>query len=175
MANSKTKKQATKAAVDTEVNETSQKIIPKEVNMDQYITVRNGFHGTLIYRSRRTGEEFIWPEFGAEQEMELRELRNAKNTSKMFFTNNWFMFDDEWVVDYLGVRQFYKNALRIEDFDNIYKKTPDEIKKAIADMSEGQKRSVAYRASELIKTGDIDSLKTIAALEEALGIELIEK
>lgn len=175
MANSKTKKQATKAAVDTEVNETSQKIIPKEVNMDQYITVRNGFHGTLIYRSRRTGEEFIWPEFGAEQEMELRELRNAKNTSKMFFTNNWFMFDDEWVVDYLGVRQFYRNALRIEDFDNIYKKTPDEIKKAIADMSEGQKRSVAYRASELIKTGDIDSLKTIAALEEALGIELIEK
>lgn len=175
MANSKTKKQATKAAVDTEVNETSQKIVPKEVNMDQYITVRNGFHGTLIYRSRRTGEEFIWPEFGAEQEMELRELRNAKNTSKMFFTNNWFMFDDEWVVDYLGVRQFYKNALRIEDFDNIYKKTPDEIKKAIADMSEGQKRSVAYRASELIKTGDIDSLKTIAALEEALGIELIEK
>lgn len=175
MANSKTKKQATKAAVDTEVNETSQKIIPKEVNMDQYITVRNGFHGTLIYRSRRTGEEFIWPEFGAEQEMELRELRNAKNTSKMFFTNNWFMFDDEWVVDYLGVRQFYKNALRIEDFDNIYKKTPDEIKQAIADMSEGQKRSVAYRASELIKTGDIDSLKTIAALEEALGIELIEK
>ncbi len=175
MANSKTKKQATKAAVDTEVNETSQKIIPKEVNMDQYITVRNGFHGTLIYRSRRTGEEFIWPEFGTEQEMELRELRNAKNTSKMFFTNNWFMFDDEWVVDYLGVRQFYKNALRIEDFDNIYKKTPDEIKKAIADMSEGQKRSVAYRASELIKTGDIDSLKTIAALEEALGIELIEK
>jgi len=175
MANSKTKKQATKAAVDTEVNETSQKIIPKEVNMDQYITVRNGFHGTLIYRSRRTGEEFTWPEFGAEQEMELRELRNAKNTSKMFFTNNWFMFDDEWVVDYLGVRQFYKNALRIEDFDNIYKKTPDEIKKAIADMSEGQRRSVAYRASELIKTGDIDSLKTIAALEEALGIELIEK
>lgn len=175
MANSKTKKQATKAAVDTEVNETSQRIIPKEVNMDQYITVRNGFHGTLIYRSRRTGEEFTWPEFGAEQEMELRELRNAKNTSKMFFTNNWFMFDDEWVVDYLGVRQFYKNALRIEDFDNIYKKTPDEIKKAIADMSEGQKRSVAYRASELIKTGDIDSLKTIAALEEALGIELIEK
>ena len=42
-------------------------------------------------------------------------------------------------------------------------------------MNAGQKKSVAYRAIEMIASGEIDSLKTIAALEEALGIELTEK
>jgi len=152
-------------------------IVPKEVDVHQYITVRNGFHGMLIYKSSRTGETFVWDEFGAEQEIELLELRNAKNSSKAFYINNWFMFDPEfdWVIDYLGMRQYYKYAISIDGFDDIFKKTPAEIKKIIKEMSRGQKSSLAYRASDLIHSGEIDSRKVIAALEDALGIELIEK
>lgn len=153
------------------------KIVPKEVDVHQYITVRNGFHGMLIYKSSRTGETFVWDEFGAEQEIELLELRNAKNSSKAFYINNWFMFDPEfdWVIDYLGMRQYYKYAISIDGFDDIFKKTPAEIKKIVKEMSRGQKSSLAYRASDLIHSGEIDSRKVIAALEDALGIELIEK
>lgn len=175
MASSKTKKKATEVVVEETVTEVPQKIVPKEIDLGQYVTVRNGFRGKLIYTSRRTGEKFVWPEFGDAQEMELRELRNAKSSDKMFFVNNWFMFDEEWVIDFLGIRQFYKNAIKIEDFDNVFKQTPAEAKKTIAGMSAGQRHSLGYRASELIAAGEIDSLKLIAALEEALGIELIEK
>ena len=150
-------------------------IIPKKEELPQYVVVKNGFHGKLVYRGRRSGERFIWDEFGAEQEMDLRELKDAKNANKKMFINNWFMFDDEWVIDYLGVRQYYKNAIRIEDFDNIFLKSPSEIKSIIGEMSEGQKRSAAYRARQLVNEGTIDSRKTISALEEALGIELIER
>lgn len=152
-----------------------EKIIPKDIDLNQYITVRNGFHGKLVYKSSRTGEKFVWDEYGSEQEMELKELRNAKNSSKRFFTDNWFMFDEDWVIDYLGMRQYYKNAISIEDFDKLFKKSPTEIKKAIGEMSHGQKRSVIYRAGELITSGEIDSRKVISALEDALGVELIEK
>ena len=155
--------------------EEQKKITPKDVDLTQFITVKNGFQGRLIYKSSRTGEKFIWDSFGAEQELELRELRNAKNSAKAFFANNWFMFDDDWVVDFLGVRQYYKHAIKLEDFDNIFKKTPAELKKVIGGLSAGQKKSVAYRAKELITAGEIDSIKTISALEDALGIELIEK
>ena len=48
----------------------------QEVDMNQTITVRNGFHGILVYKSRRTGEEYVWNEFGDEQDMELSELKN---------------------------------------------------------------------------------------------------
>lgn len=175
MANTRAKSQTVVTSDVEDMQEVAEKIIPKDIDLNQYITVRNGFHGRLVYKSSRTGEKFVWDRFGAEQEMELKELRNAKNSRKGFFRNNWFMFDDDWVVDYLGVRQFYKNAVRIEDFDTIFSKPAAEIKKIVGSMSVGQKKSVAYRAFEMIANGEIDSRKTISALEESLGIELIEK
>lgn len=173
----------TKRVVTTSTNKSSsetknvseQKISAKDVDMNQYVIVRNGFQGRLVYKSPRTGERFVWDEFGAEQEMELRELRNARNSAKKFFINNWFMFDEDWIIDFLGVKQFYKNAVSIEDFDNIFTKSAEEIKTIISEMSDGQKRSAAYRARQLISAQKIDSNKSIAALEEALGTELIER
>lgn len=177
MANTNTR--AKKQTADVEIVEApaveTKPIVVKDIDPEQYVIVRNGFHGKLIYKSSRTGERFAWESFGDEQEMQLRELRNAKNTSKKFFINNWFMFDEAWVIDYLGVGQFYKNAISIEHFDDVFKKPASELKKVIAGMSNGQKKSLTYRAIEMISTGEIDSRKTIAALEEALGVDLIEK
>ena len=175
MAATKQKSAPESTDVQIPVEEQKKKVIPKEVDLNQYISVRNGFQGKLIYKSSRTGEKFVWDGFGSEQEIELKELRNAKNSNKNFFINNWFMFDDDWVIDFLGVRNFYKNAIKLDEFDTIFTLTPSEIKKKIAKLSPGQKKSVAYRAMEMIANGEIDSLKVIAALEESLGIELIEK
>lgn len=150
-------------------------IVPKDIDPEQYVTVRNGFQGKLVYISKHTGERFVWDQFGAEQEMELRELKNAKNSYKKFFENNWFMFDEDWIVDYLGVQRFYRNAVRIEDFDEIFQKDAKTISEIISDMSDGQKKSVAYRARVLIADGAIDSNKAITALEESLGVELVER
>lgn len=150
-------------------------IVLKDIDPEQYVTVRNGFQGRLVYVSKHTGERFVWDQFGAEQEMELRELKNAKNSYKKFFENNWFMFDEDWIVDYLGVQRFYRNAVRIEDFDEIFQKDAKTISEIISDMSDGQKKSVAYRARVLIADGAIDSNKAITALEESLGVELVER
>ena len=109
--------------------------------------------------------------------IELLELRNAKNTYKKYFINNWFMFDDEysWVIDYLGMAQFYKHAINIDNFDEVFSKSPAEIEKIVSKLSAGQKKSLSYRASQLIAEGEIDSNKAIAALERSLGVELVER
>lgn len=152
-------------------------IIPREIDPNQIITVRNGLHGKLIYVSPRTKEKFKWDDFGDEQEMELRELRNAKSSAKTFFINNWFIFDEqnEWVIDYLGLKQYYKNSLKLDDFDKIFTMTPSEIEHVITNMPQGQKNSLAYRARQLIIDKEIDSIKVIDALERSLGVELTER
>lgn len=174
-----TRKIANQTEVNTEEKENkiveSEPIIPKDIDDTTYVTVRNGFRGILVYKSKKTGETYKWDEFGSEQEIELRELKNARNNAKHFFENNWFMFDEEWVPEYLGVAKYYKYAINVDEYDEIFEKTPAALKKAIANMSKGQKRSLMYRASELIKSGEIDSRKTISAIEEALGVDLIEK
>lgn len=149
-------------------------IVVRKLDPTMYVTVRNGFNGMLVYRSNRTGEVFTWADFGTEQEMELQELKNAKNNYKVFFENNWFLIDDQEVIEYLGLERFYRNALSYDEFDDLFTMTPSDIASRIALLSEGQKASVRYRARKLIADGVIDSLKVIDALEKSLDVELIE-
>lgn len=161
----------------TEVASTkkSAPLIPKAFDPRQIITVVNGFHGKLIYKSSKTTERFVWENFGDEQDMELAELKNAKGAGKAYFVNNWFMFDDPEVVEYLGMSRYYKFALNVKGFDEIFKKDAADIEGIIDNLSGGQKKSLSYRAKQLIAEGEIDSMKTISILETCLGIELIER
>lgn len=162
---------------DKEMTATAKKQYKVKKNLDpnMIVTVKNGFQGRLIYKSKRTNECFEWEEFGDEQDMDLQELKNARNASKAFFANNWFLIDDPEVLEYLGVAQYYKFALDFNSFDDLFTKAPSEIKDTIDRLSVGQKKSVAYRAKELIADGIIDSIKVINALEESLSIELIDR
>lgn len=148
--------------------------VKKDLDPNMYVTVKNGFNGTLVYKSKKTGERFVWDAFGDEQEMELAELKSAKNSYKAFFVNNWFLFDDPEIIEWLGMGQYYKYALNSASFDKLFEKTPDEIEKVVAALSAGQKKSLAFRAKQLIADGMIDSIKVIAALEKSLSVELIE-
>lgn len=172
---SNTKEKESPAAKTQVKEESTKKPVAKKVDLHQYVSVRNGFQGKLVYVSKRTGEKFVWSDYGDEQEMELLELKNAKNANKAFFQNNWFMFDEEWVPEYLGVKQFYRYALPLDHFDELFEMNPDEVKERVSKLSKGQKKSVAYRARTLIAEGGIDSIRVISALEDALGIELTEK
>lgn len=46
-------------ATAVEPTAAKKKIQAKEVDLTQYVTVRNGFHGRLVYKSQRTGEHFV--------------------------------------------------------------------------------------------------------------------
>ena len=164
-------------AVDVAEATTNEKrtFIPKDVDPNQIVTVRNGFQGPLTYISKKTGEKFKWETFGAEQDMELSELKNARNSNKKFFINNWFMFDEQWVPEYLGLTQYYKYALKIEDFDSLFTKSAAEVEAAVSKLSDGQKKSVAYRARQLIAAREIDSNRVIETLEKCLGVDLVDR
>lgn len=166
------------ASVETPQEKVTRKrtytVVKRELDPNMYITVKNGFNGTLVYKSKRTGERFVWREFGDEQDIELMELKSARNSNKAFFENNWFLFDDPDVIEWLGVTKYYKYALNSANFDKIFTKTPDEIKKTVAGLSSGQKKTMVFRAKQLIADGKIDSIRVITALEESLSVDLIE-
>lgn len=143
-----------------------------ELDSDEYVVVRNGFQGKLVYVSPRSGEVYVWDEFGDEQEMTVRELKNAKSSKKDFFINNWFMFNDERIPEALGVGLYYKNAISVDNFDEIFEGSVAEVTKKIEELPEGQKASVGVRAKELIQTGKIDSKRIIQAVEDILNVKI---
>lgn len=161
--------------VEPQAEKTRYKAKARKLEPHTMVAVRNGFNGKLVYRSSRTGERFVWDGFGAVLDMELQDLRSAKNSAKGYFENNWFMIDDIDVLEYLGVERMYRNSLSIDNFDEIFKMPPDKMKECIASLPNGQRSSIIYRARQLIDDGVIDSIKVIKTLEESLGVELIEK
>jgi len=175
---SKVRKNAPKTA-ETETRpaeaERKQAFIVKELDPTMFVTVKNGFNGTLVYKSKRTGERFVWPEFGDEQDIELQELKAARNNAKAFFENNWFLFDDPAVIEWLGVSKLYKHTKDVDGFDKILAQDADELVKTIEDLTPGQKKTLAFRAKKLIADGTIDSVRVITTLEKNLGVELIER
>lgn len=175
VTNEQTATEAAVTANDTAAKPAAKKYKSKALSPHDYITVRNGFNGKLIYKSSKTGEVFIWDNFGDEQDMELQELKNAKNSHKAFFEGNYFLIDNPDVISYLGVERYYKNALSYDSFDSVFELAPAEIEERIALLSSGQKQSLVYRAKQKIDDGGIDSIKLINALEKALGVELIER
>lgn len=165
---------ATDAPQEAVADEKREIRVKETLDPHQLVTVRNGFCGTLIYVSRRTGEKFLWDKLGDEQDMELQELRAARNASREFYENNWFMIDDPEVIAYLGVERYYKNALTIDGLDDVFTLPPSKLEAKIGLLSAGQKATLAYRARQLIRDGEIDSIKTIGVIEKCLGVELIE-
>lgn len=165
---------AVEDVVKEEKKETTKKEEPKKIDESQYVTVKNGFHGRLVFISPRTGEKFYWDDYGDEQDIELRELKGAKASGKAFFEQNWFILD-EWVIKYLGVESYYKHSVAPGDCDRLFRMPVNDMKAEIAAMNDAQRSSIAVRARELIGSGDLDSFRVITALEEALGVELIEK
>lgn len=168
------------AAEPVQVSEpapTVQKVKPVEIDLHQFVAVRSGAPGKLIYVSPKTNERFVWEEFGDVQDMELQELRGAKAANKKFFERNWFMFDEEydWVIDFLGVRHFYKNAIGVDSLDDVFSMKPAELQKVLDNLSDGQRKAIAHRAIVKIQEGELDSMKVIDTLEKSLGITLIER
>lgn len=167
---------APRKTADPKKTEEKKEIVVKKRTFrpDEYVTVRNGFDGKLVYRSSKSGEKYVFGKFGDEHDIEIQELKKARNDAKKFFENNWFLIDDPDVIEYLGIGEYYKNAFSYDDFDQLTAMSADEIAERMKKVSDGQKVAIAHHARRLIAEGKIDSMKAILALEKGLGVQLIE-
>lgn len=139
------------------------------------IPVRNAFPGGLIYRDSRTGLMYKWSNEGDIEYVELGELRTARNTQPKFFENNWWEIDEVRVLEWLNATKFYKDSLMLKDFDVLFSKSPDEIISIVAKIPEAQRENLILRVRAKVAAGEIDSLKVVRALGEALGVKLTEE
>lgn len=150
--------------------------LKKDIHLNTLVEVKNGFNGKLTYISKKNnGMEIVWESFGDVEYLELSELVSAFSAQKKFFTANWWLIDDIEILDFLGAKKFYENALTADNFNNIFKQTPNEIKEKISQMTSGQQKTLAYIAIDMINSGELDSRIVIKTLEESLGFNLIEE
>ena len=146
---------------------TRQKIPP-----DALITVRNATAGKLIYVSRRmAGVVIIWNDFGDENQIEMSELYAMRNTDRRFFSERWIELPPD-VLRELHVEEYYKDALSIDEINGLFNSDEDTISRAVSRMNQSQKAALGIKALNMIEEGTLVNIKTITAIEKALGVQL---
>jgi len=161
---------------------TSTKPKSKKIPLDLEVPVINTHNGKLIFTSKKSnGYSVEWDEHGMTEYMELGELLSMRNTDKRFFEENWIVLGDtddytsEELYKFLKVDKLYKNIFSPHDFDEFFKKSPEEMIKIIGTLSKGIRASIASKAQEMIINGTLDSNKKIEALSAVLNVEFFKE
>lgn len=187
-ANSRsTKRTATAAPQPVTVTEavTEAKKEPVALKLDDSVllNVRSNVYGGLIYINSRTGDKYEWSEYGDVQQLTAGDLRAMKGSQRSFFQNQWIIIDSiadsgyedvtrDEIYKALMISQYCDGLVDLEDFDDVFALSPDELRRLIAKMSDGSRLNLLVAANTAIANGTLDSLRTIQTLESCLGCEL---
>lgn len=145
-------------------------------DLQRMICLKNIARGKLVYKSKRQmGYTIEWDKKGDTNYIELGEFISLKNTDKRFVTEPWVRIieDDEIeILQYANIFQYYKEILGIENVSDILRLDFQSFKKKFDKLPEGYKNAVVEYAADMIKNGELDSIKIKNYIEETMGIEL---
>lgn len=145
-----------------------------KLNLHDEVLVKNGYCGELNVLLPKSKYVITFSEFGDDDYIELAELKALRNSKPIFFERNWLIIEDDNVIDFLNVGKYYADYLTVEDIDELFELPVDEMIAKIQKLNQVTRDNIARRAVDMIKDGNIDSVKKIEALEEELGYNLTE-
>jgi ATP-dependent 26S proteasome regulatory subunit len=145
-------------------------------DLTRQICIKNISRGKLIYKSKRQiGYTVEWAKKGDTNYLELGEFINLKNSDRRFITEPWIRIveeDEIEILQYANVLQYYKEILGIDNTADILKLNFESFKKKFDRLPEGYKNAVVEQAADMIKNGELDSIKIKNYIEQSMGIEL---
>lgn len=159
----------------------------KKLRLDDSVSilVSSNVFGLLTYVNHKTGDKYQWSKIGEVQSLYVSDIRAMKSNQQRFLEENWILIegiadlDEEFedvdvndVYDALQIAHYYKNRLCPKDIGEIFNWSATDIRTKVPKMSQTVKESLIVRANELIKSGVLDSISKLKALEEVLNCEL---
>jgi len=145
-------------------------------DLSRMIKIKNISPGYLIYKSKRQmGYVVEWPMNGDINHLELGEFMNLKNTNRRFITTPWIRIveDDEIeILEYANILKYFKGIIGIENVADILKLDFESFKVKFDNLPKGYKDTVAGHAAQMIKSGELDSIKIKNYIEQEMDTDL---
>lgn len=146
----------------------------KQIDLDMLVSCKNIVDGRLIYKSRKTGLETIWMEYGDVEFIDVGELLTMKASQPKFLTNPALIIEDDDVVEYLGLKHIYQKIVDVEDLDTFFENSPEEISQILDKIPNGVKGTIGTVAKKRVLDGTLFDRRKIKTLEQKLNIDLSE-
>jgi hypothetical protein len=159
----------------------------KKLKLDDSVSilVSSNVFGLLTYVNHKTGDKYQWSRMGEIQSLYVSDIRAMKSNQQRFLEENWILiegiadideaYDDvelDDIYDALQISHYYNNRLCPKDIGEIFNWSASDIRAKVPKMNSSIKESLVVRGNELIKSGVLDSISKLKALEEVLGCEL---
>lgn len=177
MAN--TRKPATKAQTTTSVADELKKVeeqkapTKREFKADDRIPCRSVTQGALFMEGLRTKQLYEWLSYGDTIDVEYQDLVAAIRSKSQFIYTPYFIIEDEdFIAENTQLDKFYNERYTVKELRDILNLDIHEMKEAIAELPEGAKNSLKSIAADCVKTGLVDSVRKIKALDEIFGTDL---
>ena len=173
-----TKQKSTAPAAQAAEELKAKKPVLKRMRPDALVEVKSNFYGLLYYKSKVTGYECEWSNYGDINLLTIAELQNMRNGQRKFFTENWVVFagdNAQDALDWLQIRQYYGDIVELDSIDEVFQWSPERIESSVAKMAQSAKDSIVMRAYDMIQAGEMYDMRVIRAVEKATGYALLEK
>lgn len=161
--------------IETKANERVVTALPKktEFKKDDGIECRSITNGWLGMEGKKSQILYQWLNYGDVIEVEYEDLVAAvRSSSSMVFAPYFVIENEDFLAMYPQVQKAYESHYTKDDLNDIFTLSPSNIKRAIADLPDSITETVKSMAVEKIRTGELDSIARIKALDEVFGVDL---
>lgn len=157
--------------VEETVNE-FQKNEPRKFAQDDMILCKSVTYGELLLPGKKSKLLYIWSNYGDTTEVEFQDLQALRSTRSAYLMNPYFVIEDEELLEqWPELKNLYDKVAAL-DVDNLFNLPINQFKKKLRDIPIGFKDPIKNIAGEKIRSGSLDSIAKINALDEILGTEL---
>ena len=144
----------------------------KKIDRTELIPIMNCTSGVLFYTSPKTGASWRLTEYGSIDEMEVSELITMRSAYPKFLNAPWILVMDDEIVEFLGLKELYKNVLFPEELDKLFSSPLNKMKQIMTAAPRGMQETIVARARELVSQKKFDSATRISAIEEMFGVDI---
>lgn len=137
------------------------------------IECRSVTPGIMFMDGEKTGISYSWSSYGDVSYVEYRDLAAAVRSKSSYIFNPFIIVDDEdFVAEFPQLKSFYDDKYSVKDLKKILEMDVSAMLEAIKVLPKGAIESLKMLASTSIQSGELDSMRKIKALDEALGTQL---
>lgn len=145
----------------------------KKFQQTDLVMCRSVTTGGLFMEGSKTKQLYQWNDYGDESEVEYRDLVAEVRVKSNFVFAPWFIIeDDDFVEEFPQLKQFYAQYLSVKDLRDIINLPVNQMAKKISELPKGAKDSLRSIAAAMIKSGAIDSVQKIKALDEIFDTDM---
>ncbi len=151
-----------------------------KVDRDAYVTIMNTTNGTVIYKSKKTGQEWKFTEYGQTDDIQVSELINMHNIHKRYLREPWLIIVDEndenakAVIAYLGLNTVYENLIKPADLERFFRLEPDKMEIILNRVPDGIKQLIVSKTLDMVRANKFDSISRIKVIQKVANVDFEE-